>query len=138
MARVKRGHKRIQRRKKILQQAKGYWGTKSKLHRAAKEQVMKSLAYAYRDRRQKKRTFRSLWIIRINAAAKLHNLSYSRLIHGLKKTGLDLNRKVLADIALRDPQGFAKLVERARSVSAHANQSGSPLGPVPAGPSGGR
>lgn len=116
MPRVKRGHKRVQRRKKILGLAKGYWGTKSKLHRAAKEQVIKSLSYAYRDRRQKKRNFRSLWIIRINAAAKEHHLSYSQFISGLKKAGLDLNRKVLADIAVRDPVGFQKLVETARGA----------------------
>jgi large subunit ribosomal protein L20 len=116
MARVKRGSKRIQRRKKILKLAKGYWGTKGKLHRAAKEQVMKSLSYAYRDRRQKKRNFRSLWIIRINAAANLHDLSYSQFMNGLKKAGVDLNRKMLADIAVRDPQGFGQLVETARKA----------------------
>jgi large subunit ribosomal protein L20 len=94
--------------------SKGYWGTKSKLHGAAREQVIKSLAYAYRDRRQKKRNFRSLWIIRINAAAKQRHLSYSQFVHGLRRAGLDLNRKVLADIAVRDPKGFDKLVEMAR------------------------
>ena len=81
MPRVKRGNKRLKRRKKILQQAKGYWGTKSKLHRAAKEQVLRSMAYSYRDRRQKKRDFRRLWIIRINAAARQFELSYSQLMH---------------------------------------------------------
>ncbi len=116
MARVKRGNKRVQRRKKILGLAKGYRLTKSKLHRQAKEQVIKSLAYAYRDRRQKKRVRRSLWIIRITAAAKLNQLSYSRLIHGLKIAGVDLNRKVLADIAVRDPQGFGQLAEKARQA----------------------
>jgi large subunit ribosomal protein L20 len=116
MPRVKRGNKRIQRRKKILKLAKGYWGTKGKLHRAAKEQVMKSLSYAYRDRRQKKRNFRSLWIIRINAAANIHNMSYSQFINGLKKAGVDLNRKMLADIAVRDPQGFGQLAETARKA----------------------
>ncbi len=116
MARVKRGNKRVQRRKKILGLAKGYWGTKGKLHRAAKEQVIKSLNYAYRDRRQKKRNFRSLWIIRINAAAQLHDLSYSQFVHGLKLAGLDLNRKVLADIAVQDPQGFARLAEAAQKA----------------------
>jgi large subunit ribosomal protein L20 len=114
MPRVKRGNKRIQRRKKILKLAKGYWGTKGKLHRAAKEQVMKSLSYAYRDRRQKKRNFRSLWIIRINAAANLHQLSYSQFINGLKKAGVDLNRKMLADVAVRDPQAFGQLADTAR------------------------
>lgn len=116
MSRVKRGNRRLLRRKRILKLAKGYWGTKSKLHRAAKEQVMKSLSYAYRDRRQKKRDFRSLWIIRISAAAKQHDLSYSRFMGGLRKAGVDLNRKVLADIAVRDPQGFQKLVEQARQA----------------------
>ena len=118
MARVKRGNKRVQRRKKILGLAKGYYGTKGKLHRAAKEQVIKSLAYAYRDRRQKKRNFRSLWIIRISAAAKAHQFSYSQLIRGLKAAGVDLNRKVLADVAARDPEGFARLVETARHATA--------------------
>ncbi len=114
MARVRRGNRRLLRRKKILQLSKGYWGAKSKLHSAAREQVLKSLAYAYRDRRQKKRNFRSLWIIRINAATKQRHLSYSQFVHGLKMAGLDLNRKVLADIAVRDPKGFDKLVEMAR------------------------
>lgn len=117
MARVKRGNKRLKRRKKILSLAQGYWGTKSKLHRAAKEQVMRSLAFAYRDRRQRKRNFRSLWIIRINAAASQGGLSYGRFIYGLKKAGVELNRKVLADIAVRSPEGFQKLVEVARRAS---------------------
>ncbi len=116
MARVKRGNKRIRRRKKILGLAKGYWGTKSKLHRAAKEQVLRSLAFAYRDRRQKKRNFRSLWIIRISAAARNHGVSYSQLVHGLKVAGIDLDRKTLADIAVRDDQGFGRLVESARQA----------------------
>lgn len=115
MARVKRGYTRARRRRKTLERAKGYWGAKSKLHRSAKDQVMKSLAYAYRDRRQKKRTFRSLWIIRISAAAKQYDLSYSQLISGLKRAGIGLNRKVLADIAVRDPESFKKIVETARS-----------------------
>lgn len=116
MARVKRGNKRVQRRKKILGLAKGYRMTKGKLHRQAKEQVIKSLAYAYRDRRQKKRVRRSLWIVRITAAAKLNQLSYSRLIHGLKVAGIELDRKILADIAVRDPQAFGQLVEKARQA----------------------
>ena len=114
MPRVKRGNKRLKRRKKILQQAKGYWGTKSKLHRAAKEQVMRSMAYAYRDRRQKKRDFRRLWIIRINAAARQFQMSYSQLMHGLRIAGVELNRKALADIAFRDPKGFEQLAETAK------------------------
>jgi large subunit ribosomal protein L20 len=116
MSRVKRGNRRLKRRKKILSQAKGYWGTKSKLHRAAKEQVMRSLAYAYRDRRQKKRDFRRLWIIRINAAARQCDLSYSQLMHGLRTAGVELNRKALADIAFRDPRGFERLAETARKA----------------------
>lgn len=118
MARVKRGNKRLQRRKKILSQAKGYFGTKSKLHRAAKEQVMKSLAYAYRDRRQKKRNFRSLWITRVNAAVRAHGLSYSQFIYGLKKAGVDLNRKSLAELAVRDHNAFEQLVQTARQAVA--------------------
>jgi large subunit ribosomal protein L20 len=116
MPRVTRGTKRVKRRKKILRQAKGYWGTKSKLHRAAKEQVMRSMAYAYRDRRQRKRDFRRLWIIRINAAARQCGLSYSQLVHGLKSAGIELNRKVLADIAARDPKAFEKLANAARQA----------------------
>jgi large subunit ribosomal protein L20 len=96
--------------------AKGYWGTKSKLHRAAKEQVMRSLAFAYRDRRQKKRDFRGLWITRISAAARQNDISYSKLIYGLKKAGLDLNRKMLADIAARDAEGFKQLADKAREA----------------------
>lgn len=116
MARVKRGKKRTQRRKKVLRQAKGYWGTKSKLHKAAKEQVMRSLAYAYRDRRQKKRNMRKLWIIRINAATRQFDLSYSQFMHGLKLAGVELNRKVLADIAVQDPKSFEKLVHTAQEA----------------------
>jgi len=116
MARVKRGTKRAQRRKKILGQAKGYWGTKSRLHRAAKEQVMRSLVYAYRDRRQKKRDFRRLWIIRINAAARQFDLTYGELISGLKKAGVEINRKLLADIAAQDMNAFGQLVETARKA----------------------
>ena len=116
MARVKRGSKRVQRRKKILGLAKGYYGTKSKAHRMAKQAVDKSLGYAYRDRRQKKRQLRSLWIIRINAAARLHGLNYSRLIAGLKAAGSELDRKLLADLAVADPQGFAGIAELAKQA----------------------
>jgi large subunit ribosomal protein L20 len=116
MARVKRGTKRVQRRKKILGLAKGFYGTKSKAHRVAKLAVDKALGYAYRDRRQKKRQLRSLWIIRINAAARLHGLSYSRLIAGLKAAGSDLDRKILADIAVKDAQAFAGLAEMAKKA----------------------
>ena len=118
MSRVRRGNKRLLRRKKILRQAKGYWGTKSKLHKAAKQQILKSLAYAYRDRRQKKRQFRRLWIIRIAAAARQHGCSYSRLIHGLNKAGLSLNRKVLADLAVRDQKAFEEIVRTAQEAVA--------------------
>lgn len=116
MARVKRGNKRLKKRKKILNLASGYYGTKSKAHRMAKQAVDKSLGYAYRDRRQKKRQLRSLWIVRINAAARLHGLSYSRLIAGLKAAGSLLDRKVLADIAVADATGFAGLAEMAKKA----------------------
>ena len=122
MSRVRRGNKRLLRRKKILKQAKGYWGTKSKLHKAAKQQVLKSLTYAYRDRRQKKRQFRRLWIIRIAAAARQHGCSYSRLIHGLNKAGLSLNRKVLADLAVRDQKAFEEIVRMAQEAVATHSQ----------------
>ncbi len=116
MARVRRGKRRAQRRKKILKQAKGYYGTKSRAHRIAKLAVDRSLSFAYRDRRQKKRNFRALWIVRINAAAHLHGLSYSRLIHGLKEAGSEINRKMLADMAVRDPNGFAELAKVAQEA----------------------
>lgn len=116
MARVKRGNKRLKKRKKILNLASGYYGTKSKAHRMAKQAVDKSLGYAYRDRRQKKRQLRSLWIVRINAAARLHGLSYSRLIAGLKAAGSLLDRKVLADIAVADAAGFAGLAGMAKKA----------------------
>lgn len=109
MARVKRGNKRAQKRKKILKLAKGFYGTRSKAYRVAKEAVDHALVYAYRDRRQRKRQFRSLWIVRINAGAREHGLSYSRFMDGLKKAGCTLDRKVLADLAVRDPKGFGDL-----------------------------
>ncbi|HEX9944316.1 MAG TPA: 50S ribosomal protein L20 [Thermoanaerobaculia bacterium] len=129
MARVKRGNKRVQKRKKILKLASGYYGTKSKSHRIAKQAVDKSLGYAYRDRRQKKRDIRSLWIVRINAAARLHGLSYSRLIAGLKAAGSLLDRKVLADMAVADPAGFAGVAELAKQ--ALGTEAGNPA-PAPA------
>ena len=116
LSRVRRGSRRAQRRKKILKQAKGYYGTKSRAHRVAKLAVDRSLKFAYRDRRQKKRNFRSLWIIRINAGARLNGLSYNRLIEGLKKAGSEINRKMLADLAVRDPKAFAELVEVAKGA----------------------
>jgi large subunit ribosomal protein L20 len=114
--RVKRSSNRKDRRKKILKLAEGYWGAKSRLHRTAKIQVEKSLQYAYRDRRQRKRHFRALWITRINAAARQNGTTYSVFIAGLKNAGCDLDRKVLADLAVRDPQTFTQLVELARQV----------------------
>ncbi len=102
-------------KKKILKLAKGYYGAKHRSFRRAKEQVLRSLQYEYRDRRVKKREFRKLWITRINAAARLNGLSYSQFIHGLNKAGIELDRKVLADIAVHDPEGFAKLAETAKS-----------------------
>ncbi|WP_029519857.1 MULTISPECIES: 50S ribosomal protein L20 [unclassified Persephonella] len=105
-------------KKKILKLAKGYYGAKHRSYRRAKEQVLRSLQYEYRDRRLRKRDFRKLWITRINAAARLNGLSYSQFIHGLKLAGVDLNRKVLADIAVTDPEGFAKLAETAKSALA--------------------
>ncbi|GAV22648.1 50S ribosomal protein L20 [Carboxydothermus pertinax] len=102
------------RHKKILKLAKGYFGSKSKLFRVAKQQVMKSLMYAYRDRKARKREFRKLWITRINAAARMHGLSYSRMMNGLKKAGVEINRKMLADLAVNDKNAFAELVEIAK------------------------
>ena len=111
--RIKRGFKARRRRKKVLKLAKGYRGGRSKLFRTAADAVDKALMYAYRDRRQRKRDFRRLWIARINAAARLNNLSYSKLMHGLKLAKVDLDRKVLADLAISDPGGFAKIAQLA-------------------------
>ena len=116
MPRVKRGTKRRARRKKILERASGYYLTKSKLYRSAKESVERALKFAYSGRKQKKRQFRSIWIVRIGAAAKQHGLSYSRFISGLKKSGVELDRKVLADIAVKDPAGFKGLAEQAKGA----------------------
>jgi len=109
MPRVKGGNVARNRRKKVLKLAKGYFGSKHRLFKSANAQVMKSLQYAYRDRRQKKRDFRKLWIARINAAARLNGLSYSKLMHGLKVAGLEVNRKMLADLAVNDKESFAQL-----------------------------
>jgi len=114
--RVKRGVNSVKKRRKILKQAKGYFGAKSKLYRTAREQVMKSGQYAYIGRKQKKRDFRALWITRINAACRLNDISYSRFINGLKKANVTLNRKVLADMAVREPEAFTKLVEVAKKA----------------------
>lgn len=110
MPRVKNSFKTKQRRKKVLKLAKGYFGSKSKLYKTANQQVMKSLTYAYRDRRVRKRDFRRLWIARINAAARNNGLSYSRFLFGLKRAGVLVNRKMLADLAVNDPAAFSKLV----------------------------
>ncbi|MBI4441772.1 MAG: 50S ribosomal protein L20 [Acidobacteria bacterium] len=118
MPRVKRGTKRHARRLKLLHRAKGYRLTKSKLFRSAKESVEKALRNSYKGRRLRKRDFRSLWIVRIGAAAKHHQLSYNRFIHGLKLAGVELDRKVLADIAVQDKAGFAGLAEKARQALA--------------------
>ncbi|MEW8959737.1 50S ribosomal protein L20 [Moorella humiferrea] len=114
MSRVKRGVTKHQRHKKILKLAKGYFGAKSKLFRPANEQVIKSLAYAYAHRRQRKGDFRKLWIARINAAARMQGLTYSRLINGLKKAGVEINRKMLADMAVNDIAAFNRLVDMAK------------------------
>ena len=116
MSRVKRGIRTRARHHKILKAAKGYWGHKSKLFKVANQQVLKSGNYAYRDRRNKKREFRRLWIVRINAACRLNDINYSRFMNGLKKANIDLNRKVLADLAVNDPAGFAKLVDTVKNV----------------------
>ncbi len=113
--RIKRSVNALKKRRKILKQAKGYRGAKSKLYRVAREQVMKSGMYAYIGRRQKKRDFRSLWITRINAACRLNDISYSKFIAGLKAKNIDLNRKVLADIAVKDPTAFAALVSEVKA-----------------------
>ena len=116
MPRVKRGVVARRRHKKILKQAKGYYGARSRVFRVAKQAVTKAAQYAYRDRRQRKRQFRSLWIARINAAARANGLNYSRLIAGLKKAEIGLDRKVLADIAVHDKPAFSKIVETAKAA----------------------
>ncbi|UCF68064.1 MAG: 50S ribosomal protein L20 [Acidobacteriota bacterium] len=118
MPRVKRGSNRRQRRKKILARAKGYYLSKHNCYRVAREAVDRSLLFAYRDRRQKKRQFRRLWIVRVGAAAREHGLSYSRFMHGLSKAGVTLDRRVLADIAVREPEAFGRLAETAKSALA--------------------
>jgi large subunit ribosomal protein L20 len=117
MPRVKRGTKRSDRRKKILKRASGYFLTKSKLYQAAQEAVERGLKFAYSGRKQKKRQYRSLWIVRINAAAKINGISYSQLISGLKKAGVELDRKVLADIAVHDAPAFTALVGQAKAAN---------------------
>ena len=116
MARIKVAVHAHKKRRKIMKLAKGYFGSKSKQYRAAKEQVARSLRYAYIGRKLRKRDFRSLWITRINAAARINGMSYSKFINGLKKAGIDLNHKVLADLAVNDAAAFAKLVEIAKNA----------------------
>lgn len=116
MSRVRRGTKKKDRRKKILKLAKGYYGGRSKLYRTAKESVERALAYSYRDRRRKKRDFRSLWIVRINAAARMHDMKYSSFMTGLKRAGIDLDRKVLAELAVSNPEAFAELASKAKEA----------------------
>jgi large subunit ribosomal protein L20 len=115
MARVKRGVVAKSRHKKVLKKAKGYYGARRKVFRVANQAVTKAGQYAYRDRRQRKRQFRALWITRINAAARMHGMSYSRLISGLGKAGVEIDRKVLADIAVHDIDGFGAIVEQAKA-----------------------
>jgi large subunit ribosomal protein L20 len=114
MPRVKSNVARLKRKKKIMRLAKGARGGRSKLHKAAKETVERGWRYAYRDRRQKRRDFRRLWIVRINAAARLHDLSYNRFMAGLRRAGVEIDRKMLADLAVRDPAAFGELAEVAR------------------------
>lgn len=116
MPRVKGGTVTRRRRKRVLKLAKGYYGSKRTLFKTAKQQVMKSGQYAYRDRRQKKREFRKLWIARINAAARMNDISYSRLMHGLKLAGVEVNRKMLADLAVNDEKAFSELADQAKSA----------------------
>ena len=115
MPRVSTNVARLRRKNQILQQAKGYFGRRKNLYKTAKEAVERAHRYAYRDRKNRKRDFRRLWIIRINAAARLHDLSYSRFMNGLKLAGVEIDRKVLADIAVRDPNAFGQLAQAARS-----------------------
>ena len=118
MPRVKRGTKRTDRRKKILKRASGYFLTKSKLYQAAQEAVERGMKFSYPGRKLKKRQYRSLWIVRIGAAAKLNGISYSQFVHGLKVAGIELDRKVLADIAVNDEAGFAALAQQAKDALA--------------------
>jgi large subunit ribosomal protein L20 len=118
MSRATNAVARKRRKKKVLSEAKGYWGRKHSSYRLANEQVMRSGRYAYRDRRNRKRDFRRLWIIRINAAARREGMSYSQLMHGLSEAGVDVNRKMLADIAVHDPEAFRRFAELAREATA--------------------
>ena len=121
MTRVKRSVHARKKRRKVLAEASGYWGLKSKIYRRAKEQVQHSLQYAYRDRRVRKRDFRRLWIVRINAAARIHGLSYSQLMHGMKRAEIGIDRKVLADLAVHEPKAFAQIAEKAQAALSSAS-----------------
>ena len=123
MPRVKRSVHARKKRRKVLGQAKGYWGLKSRSYRYAKEQVEHSLVYAYRDRKNKKRTFRQLWIVRINAAARQHDLSYNQFVAGCRAANIELDRKVLADLAVSDPAAFAAVAEQAKAALESAKSS---------------
>lgn len=116
MARAVDGTRRHDRRKKLLKQAKGYWGRRSKLYRTAKDAVAKAQTYSYRDRRQRKRDFRRLWIIRISAGCKKYDISYSRFINGLRKSGIELNRKALSNMAIEDEKAFEAVVQKAKQA----------------------
>jgi large subunit ribosomal protein L20 len=118
MPRVRRGTKKRKRRSKILKLAKGYWGARSRNYRTAKEAVERALLYAYRDRRTRKRDFRRLWIIRIKAAAENNGLSYSRFMHGLKELNIELDRKILADLAVNSPQTFLEIAQKVKNAKA--------------------
>lgn len=117
MARVKRGVTARARHKKVLKQAKGYYGARSRVYRVAKQAVIKAKQYAYRDRKQKKRVFRQLWIVRINAAVRAHGLTYSQFIHGLHGLAIEVDRKMLSEMAIHDKEGFAQLVEQIKTAS---------------------
>lgn len=114
--RIKRAVNAVKKRRKIMRRAKGYFGSKSRSYRIARQAVMKSMQYAYVGRKLKKRDFRKMWIARINAAARINDISYSKLMFGLKTAGIDLNRKILADLAINDPKAFAELCEKAKAV----------------------
>ena len=116
MTRVKRSVHARKKRRKVLEQAKGYWGLKHSSYKHAKEQVEHSLVYAYRDRKARKRTFRRLWITRINAASRAHGLSYNQFVHGCQRAGIELDRKVLADLAVSDPEAFGAIAEKAKAA----------------------
>jgi large subunit ribosomal protein L20 len=115
MSRVKRGMNARKKKKKILKLAKGFYGARKNLYRIGTEAVDRALKFAFRDRRARKRDFRKLWIARINAAARLNNVSYSKLMHGMKKSGMEIDRKIIAEVAISDPQGFSKIVSKAVS-----------------------